>query len=169
MAMGIDVLRDKLTNPLRSYLFDVIIPNVIGGGDSDIMTARARSASIPERSQGAISIPYKQTAGIVVPGKLHYSHTWELTFIEGEDCKVYNALYAWQQRIVDDQSGAGEGDDKIKTTLYLNLNNTKGDDIKQIKLLGCYCHTVGALNFSHGNEETVTFNVTFSFDSFELV
>ena len=43
-------------------------------------------------SNNPIDIPYKQTAGIEVAGKLKYDHTWTCTFVEGEDKKVFEYL-----------------------------------------------------------------------------
>lgn len=169
MPMNQDFLKANLTNPLRTFIWDVIVPTVIGGGNSDVLQARARSASIPARSVGAILVPYKQTAGIKFPGKLTYDHTWAVTFIEGEDNKVHSAIYAWQQQLVHDQTGIGAGDDKIKTNLYFNMVSTKGEDIRQIKLIGCYPESVGAVEMTQDGEGLVNFAVTFAFDSWEVV
>lgn len=169
MAMDQDFLKNNLTNPLRTFIWDVVIPTVIGGGDSDILQARARSASIPARSVGAILVPYKQTAGIKYPGKLTYDHTWTVAFMEGEDNRVHDALYAWQQQIVNDRTGISAGDDKLKANLFFNLVSTKGEDIRQIKLIGCYPEAVAAVTMSQDGEGLVEFSVTFSFDSWEVV
>lgn len=169
MAMEHDFLKNNLTNPMRTFLWDVIIPTVIGGGDVESLQARARSASIPARSVGSILLPYKQTAGIKYPGKLTYDHTWAVTFVEGEDNKVHDAIYAWQQQVVHNQTGVSVGDDKLKTNLYFNLVSTKGENIRQIKLIGCYPEAVAAVEMSQDGDGLVNFNVTFSFDSWEVV
>ena len=100
--MGQDSLKANLTNPARSYLWDVLVPVPVGDGDSTTYQVRAQSTQIPGRKNESIAIPYKQTAGVVVAGKLSYDHTWTCEFIEGEDKKVFDAVYSWQQKIVHD-------------------------------------------------------------------
>ena len=67
--MGLDSLKSNLTNPARTYLWEVVIPVPIGNGDTDTYTVRAQTTEIPARSNGEITIPFKQTAGIKVAGK----------------------------------------------------------------------------------------------------
>jgi len=108
--MGLDSLKSNLTNPARTYLWEVLIPVPIGDGDVTTYTVRAQSAEIPGRSNGEITIPFKQTAGIKVAGKLKYDQSWAITFIEGEDKKVLDAVSSWQQKIVHNVTGIGVGD-----------------------------------------------------------
>ena len=95
--LGVDSLKGNLTNPSRSYLWDVLIPIPIGGGDFATYQIRAQSTQIPQSSTTSIHIDYKQTAGIELAGKKSYEHTWACAFLESEDHKTYDALYAWQQ------------------------------------------------------------------------
>lgn len=165
--MGVTNLKSNLTNPARVYLWEVLIPNPIGGGDYETLMLRAQSTSQPERSVGAINIPFKQSAGIVYPGKLTYPHTWDVTFVEGEDRAIFDAFYAWAQKIVHDKDNVSSGE--IKTNLYLNLVDTKGDINKRIKLVGCYPQAIGAVTLDYGAEGQVALPVTFAYDSWEEV
>lgn len=168
--MSLDTIKASLTNPLRPYLWDVVIPNLLGGGDATALQARAQSIQIPGRSVGtAILIPYKQTAGIKFPGKLVYDHTWVVKFIEGEDLKVFNAIYGWSQLLVNDNTGVGAGDENIKTNLFFTLVGTKQTDLKQIKLEGCYPEKLDSQDLTYAADGTVTFSVTFSFDKWSSV
>ena len=163
--MSLDTLKASLTNPLRVFLWDVIIPNLLGGGDATALQARAQSTQIPGRSVGSsILVPYKQTGGIKYPGKLTYDHKWTVKFIEGEDLKVFNAIYGWSQMLVNDTTGVGAGDENIKSNLFFTLISTKGTDLKQIKLEGCYPEAIAQQELSYQTDGTVSFNVTFSFD-----
>ena len=70
-SMGVDVLTSNLTNPQRLYMWEVLIPNVVGGaGNPSVLQARAQSTSLPGSSVGEILIPYKKTSGVKYPGKL---------------------------------------------------------------------------------------------------
>ena len=92
MEFSYDVLKNNLTNPQRTYLWEVLIPKPVGGGSSETFAVRAQSTEIPGASFATINIPYKQTAGVVFAGKLQYDHKWNATFIEGEDHIVYDAF-----------------------------------------------------------------------------
>jgi hypothetical protein len=110
-------------------------------------------------------VPYKQTAGINFAGKNTYTHTWELSFIEGEDKKVHDAIYGWLQSIIDDVDGIGDGDDMIKQDIYLNLLSTKGTIDQTFKMIGAFPIKLGAVEVTYTEERVVTYPVTFSFDS----
>jgi len=165
--MSVDSLRNNLTNPQRGYLWEVIFPSIPGGGDSDALTIRAQSAAIPSRSVGEIKIPFKQSAGVKYAGKLSYTQTMALTFAEGEDKKVHTAIYAWKQKIVNDYSNVGDGDEAIKADFYLNLLSTKGEITRTIKLVGAFPQEVGEISLDQGEEDAIKYPVTFSFDRWE--
>ena len=40
--MGLDTFKANLTSPARGYIWEVMIPVPIGGGDSTAVTLRAR-------------------------------------------------------------------------------------------------------------------------------
>lgn len=167
--MGVDILKNNLTNPARTYLWEVIIPNPIGGGDSNTLLVRCQSSNIPGRSFGEILVPYKQTGGVKFPGKLTYDHTWDCVFIEGEDKKIFDAIYGWNQKVVNDYDGVGEGDDAIKSDIVLTLITTKGQTFQKIKLVGCYPQAVGPVALAYDGTDPVRYTVTFSFDRWENV
>lgn len=165
--LGVDSLKQNLSNPQRVYLWEVSFVNPIGGGDREVLTLRCQSSTIPGRSVGEIVVPFKQTGGIKYPGKLTYSHSWTCEFIEGEDGKVFDAIYAWAQQIVNDYDGVGEVD--IKSDIYLKLLSTKGEETREIKLVGCYPQDRPDVAVNYGNEDVLRYTVTFSYDYWEKV
>lgn len=164
---GVDSLKTNLTNPQREFLWEVMVPVPIGDGDSETYSIRAQSSQIPSRDNDPIAIPYKNTAGIVVAGKLKYSHTWQCTFIEGEDHKVFDAIESWQQDIVNNVTGIGLGDPLYKTDAYLVLQTTAGGTSKKFKLKGVWPQSLGEVSVSYESTNLVKYTVTFAFDSFE--
>jgi len=168
--MGVDSLKTNLTNPARPYLWEVVVPVPIGDGDSTTYTVRAQSTEIPGRSNPQVKIPYKQTPGIVVAGKLTYDQTWSVTFIEGEDRKVFDAVQSWQQTIVNNITGIGVGDPFYKTDVYLTTITVGGAIYMKIKLKGAWVQNVGKVAVDYaGGDGTIKYAVTFSFDSWEQV
>ena len=167
--IGVDALKTNLTNPARDYMWDVLIPVPIGDGDFSTFQLRAQSSVIPGRSSDAIAIPYKQTAGIMVAGKLVFPHTWTCTFIEGEDKKVFDAIHSWQQNIVNDVFGVGVGDPLYKTDVYITLLKLDGTTFMKIKMKGAWIQSVGDVALAYANNDTIKYSVTFEYDSWEDV
>lgn len=165
--MDVNALKAQLGTPQRDFLWEIVVPAPIGGGDVETFQLRAQSTKIPSREQGQIKIPFKQTPGIKVPGKVSFEDTWTCTFIEGEDHKVRDAMVGWMDLIVNPTTGTGTGDSSIKTDIYLNLLTVVGGTATSIKLKGCYIKGLGSINLAFSSEDTVKYEVTFSFDSIE--
>jgi len=168
--MSADVLSNNLTNPAKTWLWDVLIPNPIGGGDNEALETRCQSTSIPGRSVGKIVIPYKGTAGIVFPGKLEMDHTWSMTYLESaSDTKTFDALYAWAQAIVNARTGLGGLDIAIKSSIYLKCLDQQGSTWLTIKVTGCYPEEISETPLAYGTQENVKFTVRWAFDRWEKV
>jgi hypothetical protein len=165
--MSAEALKNELTNPARPYLWEVVIPDP-PSGTIDLWRLRCQTAAQPGRSFGSFLIPFKATGGIKYNGKLTYSHTLEMTFIENEDRETFEALYEWCQDIVHDSEGIGSGDAEIKRDIYITLLNTAGAINKTIKLIGCWPENV-ADNPLVSEEGTggMPFTVTMAYDRWE--
>jgi len=164
---GTDSLKANLTNPQREYLWEVLIPTPVGDGETTTFQIRAQSSQVPGRRNPEILIPYKQTAGVVVAGKLTYDHEWTCTFVEGEDKAVYDAIYSWQQNIVNDVTGIGVGDPLYKTDMYITLLTTAGGESLRLKLKGAWVKVLSPAELNYGGDDVVKYSVTFAFDTTE--
>lgn len=165
-VMGVDSLKANLTNPARNYLWEVFIPSGVGASTYDLLV-RCRSTSIPGRAFGEINIPFKQSGGIVIPGKLSYSHNWSCVFLEGEDKKAFTSLYTWNQAIIHDRFNIGVGDIVTKSDLYLSLLTTKGASYLRLRLVGCYPNGMGEVALSQAEDGIIQYPVTFRYDYWE--
>lgn len=164
--MNVNSLKANLTNPARGYLWEVVFPTIIGGaGDTDTLLLRATSTVKPGRGVGEIKVPFKQTAGIKYPGKLTFPQTWKCTFIEGTDRKIFDAIHAWQQKIVNDTDGTGSVAADLKTDILLNLIDNEGTVFEKVKLIGCYIQDVPDVALDMATEDVIKYDVTFSYDS----
>lgn len=165
--MSVGNLRANLSNPARDYLFDVIIPNPVGGGDAETLLLRAQSASLPGRGVGVIKVPYKQSAGINYHGKLQYGQSWTVTFVEGEDRRVFDILHAWNQNIIHDVANVGIGDVFISQDIIFKCITTKGEEWNYITLKNAFPSNVSDVPMSYNNQDIVHYSVTFTYDSWE--
>lgn len=170
MEMGADILKNNLNNPAKSYLWVVVFPKLIGGGDGVTLATRCQSASLPGRGTSSIKIEYLGTAGFKVPGKMAMDQTWRLEFLEStQDKKTFTALYNWQQAIQSAKTGLGGPDPAIKTDLYFQALDQQGQTWLTIKLYGCYVESIGEISVSYGSNTSMTFPVTMSYDWWEPV
>jgi len=167
--MGVNSLKANLQDLARSNLFEVIIPSPPGGGDYNALLLRCMSSSVPGRSVGEIKVPFKQTSGLKFHGKLTFSQIWKCTFIEGEDRKIFDAIHAWNQKVVDTAQGTSTPDSSLKTDVYLTLITVAGQVYQKIRLVGCYPQEVGDVTLEQGSEEPVRYDVTLSYDYWDYV
>lgn len=167
--MGADILKNNLTNPAKSYLWEMLFTNPIGGGDSNVMDLRCQTTTIPGRSHGEILVPFKGTPGIKFPGKLVMSHTLVMTFIEGTDRKVFDALHGWSEAITGAKTGAGGPDVTIKSDIYLRCLDMAGTVWMTIKVIGAYVQAVDDVPLNYEDDTSIYYNATFSYDRWELV
>ena len=169
--MGVDNLKSNLSNVARVYLWEVLFPNIIGGGaDTETLLLRAQSTNLPARDTGSIVVPYKQTGGVAYPGKVSFGdHQWEVTFIEGEDKAVFEAFYKWVEKVVSARDGVGNPVPEVKVDVQLNLLNTKGEQFLGIRLIGCWIKTIGRTELSYERDEPLRFTVTLVYDWWEEV
>ena len=165
--MSADNLKNNVSDYQRAYWWDIIIPNLIGGGDAGALEVRAQSTQVPGRSFGEILIPYKGSAGFKVPGKLVMSHVWPCVFVEGLDRKVFDAVLGWKQAVTDARTGKGGPDSVIKKDIYLRLTDGQGNVTNKIKLVGCYPQAVDDVPVAYDTEAVIMYNVTFSYDYWE--
>ena len=166
-SMSADNLKKDISNPAKTYLWEVLFADVIGGGNRDHLEIRAQSTSIPGRSFGDILVPFKGTAGIKFPGKVIMTHSWPAVFLEGNDREVWDALYAWMQAIQNVRTGLGGPDSLIKADVYLRLLDQSGAVTSKIKLVGAYPQAVDEVPLSYDDESNIMYNATFSYDYWE--
>jgi hypothetical protein len=167
--MSQESLKHNLSNPAKTYLWEVLFSNPIGGGDAETLMLRCQSTAMPGRSVGEILVPYKQGPGIKFPGKLTMSHTWTCTFIEGTDRRVFKALHAWQESIVSAKTNVGGPDIFVKADIYLRLLDMRGRTFQKIRFVGAYVENVDDIPLAYDDESSIKYDVTFSYDHWEDV
>ena len=167
--MGLDALRQNLSNPQRAYMFTFEIPAPIGLGDPNTWVLRVKAAEEPERSFDKIEIPFMGTAGLVLPGKEKYSHEMKVTVLEGEDAATYQFVQSWMAMIRDNISGVGLGDPDLMADGVLTEYDTKGNAVKRIKITGMYPQAKGAVPLAWENSKVVEYDITFAFQRIETM
>jgi len=153
--------RQIVGDPARPYLFLVHIPEI---GSDTVVTAMARSASLPAATVGDMAIPF-QGMNINL-GTTPTFEPWTCTFLCDEAHELRRLFLKWHSLIYDVGTGfAGHSNsyksDKIGIA-QLSRQNVK---VATVNLVGAYPQTVAAIEVAQeqsGSPEQ--FAVTFKYD-----
>lgn len=153
-----------LPDPARGYNFEVLIPNMPGGGNSEVVSLRVTATSIP----GYSSEPSEYSLGghvLKVPGRGMYTREWAVTLVEGEDMVVAEALEAWHRLQWDRVTGAQAVSQDIKTEIFIRQLNGAKQTAKEWVLEGCWVSNVGDMALDQATSDVLRAEITFSFDN----
>lgn len=161
MAFEQGKLAANLGNPLKQFKWRMEIPSVPGGGNAEILKIRCKSIVIPGFQVENIHLDYQDTPGLDVTGRTRVTGTLPVTFYEGEDTAVYNALKAWYNLIQD------SGDDiAVRTDIYLYEIGANKVDVSKFQLFFAFIKEMSdsERNFDNGN---VNLSAVFQYSDFK--
>jgi hypothetical protein len=157
-------LANNLSTPARSYLFNIIIANPIGGGDPDTLMLRCQSSQMPERSFKYIEVPWQQDSNLQYPGKLSYPYDWTCTFLESaEDGLTMQSFYNWANTVIQDTTAIGNIQSNIITNMELQLIDPTGAQWGQYTFLNACIERIGNVELSYGTEDIIKIPITFRY------
>lgn len=158
--------RQTVGDPSRPFLFVVTIPEI---GSDTIVTAMARSTSLPAVTMGGVEIPFQ---GINMKiGSTPSFEDWNVTFLCDEAHELRRLFLKWNSLIYDVGTGLVGHSNSYKSdkigVAQLGRNNEK---VAKYGFVGAYPSTIGAIELNHGTTgEAETFQVTFKYDYFVMV
>jgi hypothetical protein len=134
----------------------------------------AQSVSHPSVSVSEVEAPYQRRNVPIIGDKILFDEV-QFTFLVDEDMKSYEEMFAWLNRIVNDEyktsagtllSGIGSEAD-ITVTILSSHNNAK----KQIRYVNAFPVNVTGIEFAATNTEIspLTFSAGFRYSYFELL
>lgn len=180
MSFHIENRTRNLPDPIRSYNWELIIPDIGSVTDSvkDIedLIVRCRVAAMPSRGIESIE-SYFMGMKQKFPGRPTFSNTLSVSFQDTENMIISKALYEWANRIFDirgdSSTGGGARVDKkrdIAKTIYLKLYGYKADKVLDVgfKFVNAYIENQEEVSLDYNSNELITIPVTFSFDYWEL-
>jgi hypothetical protein len=191
-SFHIDQRLRNLSDPLKSWNFELSFSNISNivstVSDDEPLIIRCRSASIPSRGNDVMET-YFLGMKQVFPGRPTFDNTLNITFEEYEDMLITKTLSEWQNKIFDTNLNSGtagtaqatgkrEGiaGTPYSTIAHLTLYKTHGLDAgvgnptdKQIKFVNIWPSSKPAIDLNYTASDTVKYNVTFSFDYWELI
>jgi hypothetical protein len=157
----------QIKDPLQTYNFGLIIPNVPGGGDSYQLTLRAQTAIIPGVNIEPALVALRGLE-LVYAGRITYSHSIPFTYIEARDMKTRQALLRWFYLARDFRGSnpVGTYKETYSTTVDLELYDDTGKVIRTIRLFGVFPTALEDLGTDSQSTQVAAMTGTFSYDYF---
>lgn len=168
---------------LRNFDYEITFKNahtlMNGAFDSEDITLRARTFSIPERGNEPIESNYGAMKQFF-PGKPTFGNTLQVTFEETESQKVQSFLYSWQEKIFSITEGharhnrkRGDGGSLIGPNesngicdlITITAYRFNGDEVEnKYYFTNAWLQNVDAVTIDFSQNESIKFNATFQFD-----
>lgn len=155
----------SLPDPLFTYNWDIVIPNMPGTSNSRSFTFKAMSTSIPGKL-------LEQTPVNLGPAELRYagrennSHAWACTIHETRDVGSRDMLRRWQSLARNNRANTGTYKEIYATTADLILYDDIPLEVRRIKMYGLWPETIDDSTLDRASA-AVTIQVTFSYDDFD--
>lgn len=177
MNVTVETLMGNLTNPARGYMWEVIcVGGIPGGGSVRSLQLRCMTADIPGRDVGKIHVPFRQTGGFNVAGRVKYDQSLPVSFIEGEDGQVFDALLNWQELTVADKRRSrpslGDQQGGYKREVHLRLTQAVDGQVpwRIIMLAGCFPENVAKVPVTQENSDRpLLVSATLNFDLWDWI
>lgn len=155
-----------LPDPVLSYNFDLLIPNLPGGGNSKALTIKCQSTSLPGMSLEDVTVA-AHGIELKYAGRPIYTHTLSATFWETRDMTTRDALMA--NMLLARNAKANTGDYKVNySTLgfILLYDDTGSNVIRTTQLEGFYTQDLQEVALDGATSTALQMQATFFFDLF---
>lgn len=158
-----------LTTPAKQYLWEFIIPLVpaAAGAASENLAFRARSTVWPGR-QITKAISHFKGHRIGHPGKNQFPMTMPVTFEEGMDASVLQAIIGWFNAWLNEKDGSSQGESAVKVDAIIRLLNHSQAVIAQGHMFGFYVENMSDNPLAYESEGLLNTPVQFGYDYWDL-
>ena len=179
-SFHIDKRLNRLPDVQRTYLWELMVPRIDQVTDTitdpEDFIIRSRSVSLPSRGNEPIEsffLGMKQ----MFSGRPIFTNIINVMLEEFEDQAVLQAIYEWQENVfsVDVNNGQAGASKKAQkrdgyaTDMYINMFAQDKTQLgKTIKCVNCWPSQVDEVPLDFQAQDSVKYNVSFSFDYFVL-
>lgn len=166
--MGRSSLQNVLALPdaAQTWNFDLIFPNIPGGGDNVKLTYKCQSSEIPQSTIEALEINLHGVSKREA-GRATYMHTFNASFLETVDWATYMAFRKWRDSARSWKNNSGTDSSQYKVNLEMDMYDNQPKTAMTIKPLGCFPTEIAAVNLNGSEGAAIFLTVTFSFDSID--
>lgn len=172
MPFNINEIRSHLVRGgARPTLFQVQITNPINGSQDLEVPFMVKASSLPQLSVSQIIVPYFGRQ-IYVPGDRNWQ-PWTATIINDENFKIRNAIEHWNtamNSLEGNLATEGSPPSLYKSQATVIHYGKDGEELRIYQFNGIFPMEVAPIQLSWEQRDTIEeFEVTFSFDDFEVV
>ena len=166
MALNLDDVRG-LADSLKNYNFDLVIPNVPGGGDGEALRLHVVTTSIPGLSSEMIE---RAMHGFIIKeaGRGRFPGVLPTEYVESSELVIFKAMKAWHDLQWDKKTGAQATATIYKTNAFLHILGNDRSVKATIKLSGVCIEEISDTPMSGESSELVRASVTFSYDYWDF-
>jgi hypothetical protein len=152
-----------LPDAAQTWNFDLIFPFIPGANDSQTLTVRCKTTSLPGSKIEGIDIELhgvkKREAG-----RAQYDHTFTFMLMETVGFDSYTKLRQWRDRTRSWKNNTGADSAEYKVNAELDLYDNQGNTTKTIVINGCWLEEIANVDFNGAESAGVEISATLSFD-----
>ena len=155
----------NIKDPLLTYNFGLIIPNIPGGGNGLQLTLRCQSTVIPGMNIEPALLGLRGME-LQYAGRHTYSHTLPVTYVEARDMITRQSMLRWMYFARDFRNNQGNFKAEYSTSADIELYDDKGTVIRTIRLFGVFPLGVDDLGLESSGSTIAAFSCNLSYDYF---
>lgn len=151
-----------VADPLQTWNWDIIIPNVPGGAAPRAITYKAISTEVPASSMEQVPL---NAHGVKLnfAGRRTWSGTWTVEMFETRTEGTRDALFRWLEFARSWEQNSGNYKENYAVTAELILYDDIPQEVRRIKVFGAFPTEVGTAQLNQ-ESDIIRYSVTFSFD-----
>lgn len=154
-----------LVDPVSQYQFELIIPNVPGGGDGRSLALTCQTSSLPGKSLDDMPSTL-HGIDLKFAGRPMYSHTLQAQFLVVRDLKTNDALRDWMNYARSIKNTAGTYKTQYSTQATMLVYDAAQAVVRTITLYGVFPQTIDDQAVDGSSSAPITVSCTFSYDYF---
>jgi hypothetical protein len=162
MAFNLATFRQRVHSVARNQYFIVRIPQV---GDQEVLTALARTTSLPAVTHTTLEIPYRG-----MPMKIDDRQDfpeWEVNFLCDEAHGLRNIFISWASLAYNSQNLITQPHNVYKQDgLSVSQLSADGQITSTCTFVGAFPSNIGEIAFDQAGGAIAEFAVTFTYDQF---
>lgn len=158
-----------LGTPAKQYLWEFIIPQVpaAAGAVPESLTFRARSTVWPGRQVGK-AIRHFKGHRTGHPTKNMFPMSMPVTFEEGMNGVVLQAMRNWFNAWLNEKDGSGSSDETVKVDAFVRLLDHQQQVVAQGHVFGFFVENMPDVPLSYEADALLQISVTFGYDYWDL-
>jgi hypothetical protein len=153
---------------LVSVDFDLIIPNLPGGGNAKAITVKCRTSALPGSSLEPVEIGLH---GFVIkrPGRRVFPRQLPFTLYESGDMTSRDAIIGWMNACRGARTMAGVGSRAYRTTGDIIIYNDAGTIVRRVRMFGMWPEELSDSDLSGDSSNPMEVSGQLSYDTAEDV